>query len=165
MSADADAWVRRLALAPHPEGGCYRETWRSAETLAAGTLPPRFEGARPLGTTIYYLLRAGERSRLHRLRADELWALHAGGPLSLHLLADGGHREVVLGGDAPHHVAPHGAWIAAEPAPGAPFALVTCATWPGFAFADFEPGARAALLADFPGHGDVVRRFTDPGGA
>jgi hypothetical protein len=164
MSPDADFWSRTLGLQPHPEGGSFRETWRSAESAAG--LPDRFGGPRALGTAILYLLRAGERSRLHRLRADELWHFHEGGALVLHLLVPGtGYRRLVLGreianGEQFQCVVPNGCWFGAEPAAGTPFALVGCTCAPGFEYGDFEPGSREDLLARFPEQRALVERLT-----
>ena len=166
MNATAERLVRELALAAHPEGGWYRETYRSPERVPAAGLPARFGGERSLATSILYLLAAGERSAFHRLRADETWCHHAGGPLHLHLLAAGGARPIVLSADAPQALVPHGTWFAAEPAPaaagarGAEFALVGCVVSPGFEFEDFELARRDALLAEFPAERDLVVRFT-----
>ena len=159
MHPDAEHWIRALGLTPHPEGGWFRETWRSAETVAAEALPARFGGERCLATSIAYLLVAGERSHFHRLRADETWLHHAGGAMHLHLL---GHpsRRVVVGGDTPQATVPHGTWFAAEPEPGADWALVGCTVAPGFEYADFELGRRDALLAEFPPDREVIERFT-----
>lgn len=165
MSRDADFWVRTLGLAPHPEGGFFRETWRSAET--AEGLPARFGGPRALGTSILYLLRAGERSRLHRLRADEVWHFHEGGPLHLHLFGPAeGYRRLALGrdperGERLQAVVPAGAWFGAEPAEGAAFALVGCTCAPGFEYGDFELGTREDLLARFPADRALVEHLTD----
>jgi predicted cupin superfamily sugar epimerase len=164
MCPDADFWSRTLGLAPHPEGGAYRETWRAAES--ASGLPDRFGGPRALGTAILYLLRAGERSCLHRLRADELWHFHEGGPLHLHLLAPGeGYRRLTLGrdpgrGEKLQCVVPGGTWFGAEPAEGAEFALVGCTCAPGFEYGDFEMGSREDLLARFPEQRALVERLT-----
>ncbi len=164
MTPGAEDWIRTLGLQPHPEGGAFRETWRAADSATG--LPARFTGPRALGTSIYFLLRAGERSHLHRLRADEVWHFHDGGALQLHLLAPGeGYRRLLLGRDAargerPQCVVPHGAWFGAEPAEGADFALVGCTCAPGFEFGDFEMGTRAALLAEFPEHRGIVERLT-----
>jgi len=169
MSPDPSRWIDELGLVPHPEGGFYRETWRSPEMLAKGSLPGRFPGPRPLGTSILYLLRAGERSRLHRLRADETWHLYDGGPLHLHLLEPGtGHRRLALGldvtrGESPQCLVPHGAWFGAEVGEGATHALAGCTVVPGFAFEDFELGERDALLAAFPAHRALVERLTAAG--
>ncbi len=164
MSPDAAHWIRALELAPHPEGGWFRETWRAGETVGAEALPPRFGAARSLGTAILYLLPAGGRSRLHRLRADEVWHFHDGGPLHLHLLHErGAYERVVLGrdvarGERLQAVVPHGTWFGAE-APEAD-ALVGCTLAPGFEYADFELGTRADLLARFPAHRACVERLT-----
>src|SRR6476661_8003928 len=100
MSAGAEHWIRTLSLVPHREGGWFRETYRSPERPAAA-LPARFAGERALATSILYLLAAGERSQLHRLRGDELWWYHAGGAMHLHLLDGGGVRRLVLDASAP----------------------------------------------------------------
>lgn len=164
---DAETWVRALGLGPHPEGGSFRETWRAADRTAAAALPRRFSGERSLGTAIYYLLRATERSLLHRLRADEVWHLYDGGPLILHVFGDDStYRPLVLGrdvgaGQAPQQTVRHGCWFGAEVAPSADFALVGCTVAPGFDFEDFEFASRADLLARHPDHADIVTRLTE----
>ena len=164
MRPDADFWIRTLALQPHPEGGAFRETWRAAESATG--LPARFGGPRALGTAILYLLRAGERSRLHRLQADEVWHFHEGGPLLIHLLVPGtGYRRLTLGrdpgrGEELQCVVLNGCWFGAEPAEGTEFALVGCTCVPGFEYGDFELGTRAELLARFPEQRALVERLT-----
>jgi uncharacterized protein len=132
-----------LDLRPHPEGGWYRETWRAGpESVPAG-----YPGPRAAATVIYFLLRPGEESRWHRVRSDEVWLWHSGGPL---ILRDGGDgpapsfadaavstlgREIVAG-QVPQHVIPGGHWQSAEPA-GDDEVLVSCVVAPGFDFADF----------------------------
>ena len=165
MSPEAGHWVRALGLAAHPEGGWFREVFRSPERVGREGLPGRFPGPRALATSILYLLGAGECSRFHRLRADELWCHHAGGAVHLHLLEAAGARRPVVGGDTPQVTVPHGTWFAAEPEPGASFALVGCFVSPGFEFEDFELGIRERLLGEFPGARELVMRFTrGPGG-
>ena len=145
MDADglsADQLIARWALAPHPEGGWYRRLYASALPVSAGA----FE--RPAVTSIVYLLRAGERSRWHRVASDELWHFYGGAPLTL-LRADHGFDEVeqlrlgaAVRGEVPMHAIAAGAWQAAE-STGA-YSLVGCTVAPGFDFKDFE------LLADDP---------------
>jgi predicted cupin superfamily sugar epimerase len=131
-----------LDLEPHPEGGWYRETWRSGpESTPAG-----YPGQRAAATVIYFLLRPGEESAWHRVRSDEVWLWHSGGPLTI---VDGGAsqhpaeqpRLVTLGqdlaaGEVPQHVIPGGHWQAARPAADREV-LVSCVVAPGFDFADF----------------------------
>jgi predicted cupin superfamily sugar epimerase len=148
--------VHSLALEPHPEGGWYRETWRSALTVTTA------RGPRAAGSSILYLLDEGAVSVLHRLAWDEVWHLHAGGPLRLHLLAADGARTVTLdaGGTAPDFqaVIPAGTWFGAEADPG--WALVGCTMAPGFAWEDYELGRRAELLEAHRGCAELIRRLT-----
>jgi predicted cupin superfamily sugar epimerase len=155
--------IRTLALTPHPEGGHYREIARSEETFHG---PARYEKERPLYTSIYYLLQAGQVSRIHRLRSDELWCLLAGGPLVLHRLhSDGRHTAVTLGialerGERPVTIVPQGVWFGAMVLEPRAFALVVCTVVPGFEFSDFELGDRAHLMAAFPAQSAIIEMLT-----
>ena len=139
MSAASDI-IARLGLAPHPEGGHYRETWR-----AAASRP----GERPAGTAIFYLLAAGAKSRWHRVDADEIWHFYAGAPLALSL-ADGTTAVTRLlgndlaAGQSPQMVVPAGRWQAAQSR--GDWTLVGCTVSPGFEFSGLElapPGFQA----------------------
>jgi predicted cupin superfamily sugar epimerase len=161
---DARAIIERLGLIPHPEGGYFREVFRSP---AAVVHPAAGPGAtRAAMTSIYYLLEAGDFSAWHRVRSDEAWCLLAGGPLELHLLQpSGASQAVVLGtdlvaGQQPQAIAPAGWWQAASPAGGAPFALSACIVAPGFDDADFEMADRKELAAQYPTLAAVVARFS-----
>jgi len=127
-----------LDLTPHPEGGWYRETWRSEVSFT----PEGYDGERASATAIYFLLAPGEESRWHRVRSAEVWLWHSGGPLTLQY---GEEPEtavaVTLGadvgaGERPQVVVPAEAWQAARPAGDQPV-LVSCIVSPGFDFADF----------------------------
>lgn len=166
MTRDADHWIRALGMQPHREGGHFRETWRSPESVAVGALPERFDGPRALGTAIYYLLRTSEHSCLHRLRADEVWHLYDGGPLQLHVLTpEGEYRRTLLGldlaaGESPQVVVPHGCWFGAETPEGVNYALAGCTVHPGFEYEDHELGVRDELLARHPDHRELILRLT-----
>jgi predicted cupin superfamily sugar epimerase len=128
---DAERIIEKLGLAAHPEGGWYRQTW-----VAAGP-------GRASGTSILFLLKAGERSHWHRVDADEIWHFHAGGSLLLEMspTAAGPVQAIrlgpdVLAGDAPHGIVPAGWWQAARPLSG--WTLVGCTVSPGFQFDGFE---------------------------
>jgi uncharacterized protein len=142
--------VRRLGLIPHPEGGFYRETFRSPLRLS---LP---DGrTRSASTAIYYLLPPGSFSAWHQVDSDEVWHHYAGGPLRLYLLGQGERR---LDGDHPQAVVPAGVWQAAEPAGEA--ALCGCTVAPGFDFADFRMGDRDGLVRAYPSEAELIRRLT-----
>jgi predicted cupin superfamily sugar epimerase len=166
---EARRLIDALRLEAHPEGGWFREVFRSPERVAGAALPERFRGersperlsnSRALATSILYLLAAGERSCFHRLLADELWCHHAGGAMHLHLLEQGGARTLAVGADTPQVTVPHSTWFAAEPELGCEFALAGCFVSPGFEYEDFELADRARLLAEFPDQRALVTRFT-----
>lgn len=130
--------ARVLGLSPHPEGGWYRETWRSEVVFEV----PGRGHERPSGTAIYFLLAPGEESRWHVVRSDELWFWHAGGPLEIVVNESGpaAAAPVVLGpdlraGQRPQLLVPGGFWQSARP--GAQEVLVSCVVCPGFDFEDF----------------------------
>lgn len=140
-----ESLVRSLGLAPHPEGGFYRETYRS-----------------PASTAILYLLPEGEKSNLHRIKHDELWHWHGGGVLELTQIAPDGTAETVrVGPERPQHRVPGGWWFGAEPAKGAGFVLCGCTVAPPFEFKDFELGRRAKLVEAFPLLRELIVRLTD----
>lgn len=131
---DAEAIIDRLSLAPHPEGGWYRQTW----------VGPMVQG-RASGTAILFLLRAGERSHWHHVDADEIWLWHAGAPLSLSMGTDRAVDHLVgpdvLAGQHPQVVVPKGHWQAARSTGS--YSLVSCTVSPGFSFDGFvlaDPG-------------------------
>ncbi|MBO9670372.1 MAG: cupin domain-containing protein [Sphingobium sp.] len=129
---DARALIDKLGLAPHPEGGWYKETWRAADML----------GDRAIATAILFLLEEGQRSHWHRVDATEIWLWHAGSPLTL-LTAAGDHDAVdahllggnPLAGQIPQHVIPPDHWQATEARQG--WGLVSCIVAPGFRFEGF----------------------------
>lgn len=132
---NARDYIDQLALAPHPEGGWYRETWRAEAT----------DGARATGTAIYYLLEAEQYSHWHRVDAAEIWLWHAGAPLALTLSPDGHDAEARLlgtelsAGQRPQQIVPAGWWQTA--ASLGRFTLVSCTVSPGFTFDGFELAA------------------------
>jgi predicted cupin superfamily sugar epimerase len=129
--------AEKFDLQPHPEGGWFRETYRSATTFQ----PDAYAGERATATAIIFLLHPGEESAWHVVKSDELWFWHSGGALSLRLggaaddPADG--DEIVLGPEIPQALVPAGVWQSAAPAGPDPV-LVSCVVSPGFDFADFR---------------------------
>jgi uncharacterized protein len=134
--------IERLQLQPHPEGGFYRETWRSDLCLPQSILPAEYTGDRSAGTAILFMLPTDCFSRWHRVRSAELWFHQAGDPLEL-VIAEtltGRSRIIHLGRDSAFQaVVPPKHWQRATPISGkAGYALVACVVVPGFDFADFE---------------------------
>jgi predicted cupin superfamily sugar epimerase len=151
MHPRAAELIAELRLQPHPEGGFYREIFRSQTAVT----PTDDRGPRASLTTIYFLLTAETVSRWHRVSSDEVWNLYEGGPLEL-LELDVGARQLTRhvlgavdgGAQAPVHVVAAGQWQAARSVGS--YALMGCTVGPGFDFADFElmspHGADAAVV-------------------
>ncbi|HLU38174.1 MAG TPA: cupin domain-containing protein [Planctomycetota bacterium] len=152
MTPRAAELIANLALAPHPEGGFFREVHRSAAPVRPGDGRPE----RAALTVIYFLLAAGQASRWHRVASDEAWHFLEGDPLELYE-ADADFTRVATttlgpfapGSAAPVHVVGAGRWQAARSTGG--YTLVACTVGPGFDFADFE------MLRDRPAEADALR--------
>jgi predicted cupin superfamily sugar epimerase len=167
MSArDAQYWVEKLELSPHPEGGYFRQTYRSQVSIAREALPRGYAGARAVATAIYFLLEGQNFSAFHRLRSDELWHFYAGAPLMVHGIDPlGKYFSILLGSDPEagqvlQAAVPAGCWFASHVSDWKSWALVGCTVAPGFEFEDFEMAKRAELLAEYPQHRELIERLT-----
>jgi len=162
----AAQWVRALRLAPHREGGWYRETHRDTLLIPRRGLPRRFRGPRAASTAILFLLARGQCSRLHRIRSAEVWHFYRRSALDISIIAPDGRRRVIALGSRParrervHAVVPAGAWFGARLRGRGAWALVGCTVAPGFDFADLELADRATLLREFPRHRRTIEALT-----
>jgi predicted cupin superfamily sugar epimerase len=163
---DVETIIHHLGLQPHPEGGFYRETYRSRETIAAAALPSRYGNDRNFSTAIYYLLTPDSHSTLHKVRSDEVFHFYAGDPVTmLQLHGDGRGETIVLGSDIAagqqlQVVVPEGVWQGLFLNDGGAFALLGATVSPGFDFADFEVGTREALIRQYPACRALIERLT-----
>jgi uncharacterized protein len=165
----ADDVIRLLALQPHPvEGGFFRETYRSTDTLPQTVLPVH-GGPRSISTAIYYLLKPGHVSELHVLPGDEVFHFYLGSPVRmLQLWPDGSGKEVILGSDivarqVPQLVVPAGVWQGTRLLGDSGFALLGCTVAPGFDYADYRSGKRAELTAKWPAFSEEIEKLTPRG--
>ena len=160
----AQDYIEHLELMEHPEGGYYKESYRSAATIT-GLCLPGFGGDRSFSTAIYFLLEQGDFSAFHRIKSDECWHFYDGGILLIHVLPPNGDYVCKrlgknLGeGELLQFIVPAGAWFASEPAPGSSFSLVGCTVAPGFDFEDFEMAKEENLLQSYPGHEALIKRL------
>lgn len=165
MKKTARYWIEKLKLAPHPEGGYFRQTYKSDLVIAREALAG-FEGARSASTAIYFLLEGENFSAFHRLRSDEVWHFYAGSALVVEVLTPAGTRSsILLGSDADsgqsfQAVVSAGCWFASHVADWKSWALVGCTVAPGFEFADFEMAKRAQLVQEHSQHREIVERLT-----
>ncbi|SMD34204.1 hypothetical protein SAMN04488029_1897 [Reichenbachiella faecimaris] len=155
-------WVERLKLEPHPEGGFFKETYRSLLTTTLGQFPSE----RNISTGIYFLLTAENFSAFHRIKSDEMWHFYAGDPLSIYVIHENGNEEcITLGldldkGEVPQAVVSANSWFATEVKDGGDYGLVGCTVAPGFDFEDFEMANRDLLVEQFPLHKDLIIALT-----
>lgn len=160
----AEQWIEELFLEPHPEGGYFRESYRSPMMLEREAIGDCFQGERSVSTAIYYLLKAGQRSKLHRIASDEMWHHYAGGNLRIFVLSPEGETAVLrLGtegeGARPQQVVPAGYWFGAAPEDGVEYTLAGCTVAPGFDFKDFEMAEPESIARDYPGLSGQLREW------
>lgn len=161
----AQQLIKQYAMLPHPEGGWYKETYRSGESIAAPALPERFGGRRYFSTAIYFLLEQGNFSAFHKIKSDECWHFYAGQTLHVYVLRHNGELETIklgsdiLNGETFQYVVPANCWFASLPAPGSEFCFVGCTVAPGFDFADFEMAKPGELIELYPQHKKTIREL------
>ncbi|MDC7998948.1 cupin domain-containing protein [Gilvibacter sediminis] len=166
MKNTLEELITKLDLKPHPEGGYYKETYRSTGTISASNLPAEYAGERNFSTSIYFLLTSENFSSFHRINQDEIWHFYDGSPLLLHIITpEGAYSKHRIGidlskGEVPQYVVPGGCWFAAEVMAPDSFSFIGCTVSPGFSFADFQLANRSDLTHQFPQHAAAVERLT-----
>jgi len=152
-------WIQHLNLQPHPEGGYYKEVFRS------GVEVNRLSASDPKSacTSIYYLLEGTDFSGFHRIASDELWYFHKGSPLHIHAIDEKGNYQVhelsdTYTGALSVAITP-GLWFASAIPSGQGFALVSCAVAPGFEFSEFEMAKKEEMLVLYPQHKALLERL------
>jgi predicted cupin superfamily sugar epimerase len=159
-------WIRHLDLLPHPEGGYYKETYRSSINVDGNILSPHMVGVRQLATAIYFLLEENNFSAFHRIRSDETWHFYSGDPLEVIELLDSGEvRKTVVGSNPDRaqfvqYTVKAGTWFGSRVLQGGNFSLVGCTVYPGFDFIDFEMGTRSGLMQRFPHQKEIIEQLT-----
>jgi predicted cupin superfamily sugar epimerase len=156
---NAAYWIDHLNLQPHPEGGFYKEVFRSAQDILRTTSP----NIKQACTSIYYLLEGTDYSGFHRIASDEIWYFHKGAPLHIHAIDRQGTYIVHELSDIPTGnlsvVISAGQWFAAELPAKTGYVLVSCAVAPAFDFNEFEMAEKEDLLLQYPQHTAVIERL------
>ncbi len=147
-------------MQPHPEGGYYKETYRSMDLCLNGT--------RSLKTVIYFLLRSEDVSHFHRIKSDEMWYYHAGSPLIVHSIDEqGNYKEQKVrinfsDGEIPQYLVPKNTIFGSSVLEKNSYSLVSCSVSPGFEFEDFELFKQSELLNQYPSHSEIITKLTLP---
>ena len=166
MEIDGPYWIDKLDLQRHPEGGYFRETFRSDRCIRRDALSSEYDGDRSAQTAIYYLLSGDDRSKFHRLHSDEIWHFYAGSAITLYIiLRDGKLQKIKLGSDPgnsefPQAAINRGVWFGAKVDRRDSYALLGCTVAPGFEFNDFELASRDLLIKEYPEHRKIIEDLT-----
>jgi len=161
---NASYWINNLNLLPHPEGGYYKESYRSTGEIKNSTLPKNFNGNRAFSTAIYFLLEKGNFSAFHRIKSDELWHFYDGDPIAIHVINYDGILTTHILGKQPHKgvfpqiAIPANTWFASEST--GDYSLAGCTVSPGFDFNDFEMADKNKLIDLYREYSIIIEKFT-----
>ncbi|MFI2743656.1 cupin domain-containing protein [Zhouia sp. PK063] len=165
MNKEATQIIEKLHLEPHPEGGYFKEVYRSKEHIKQHYLPKEFGGDRNYCTSIYFLLPSSSFSAFHSIHQDEIWHFYKGDAIELHMISPDGHyQKVVIGNDllkdeVLQFTVPAQYWFAAKVIKPNSFALVGCTVAPGFDFQDFTLASKRVMLQKYPQHQKIIEKF------
>lgn len=158
--------IQQLGLRAHPEGGFYKETYRSVGAISQSDLGEDFSGSRNYSTAIYFMLTTETFSAFHRIKQDEFWFFHQGAPITFHTITKQGKYTVqtigndISKGHLPQLIVQGGDWFAAEIKSENNFALVSCTVSPGFDFDDFELATKKELTELYPQYTEIISQLT-----
>lgn len=161
MKHTANYWIEHLQLEKHPEGGYFKETYRSSEIVVN-----RNGIKRPASTAIFFLITPDAFSAFHKIESDEMWHYHDGAALEVLMIHENGELEINLigpeieAGQQLQAVVPAGCWFASRVIAGGEYALVGCTVAPGFDFEDFVLAEKTELIAKYPIHTELISELT-----
>lgn len=162
---NAEYWIKKLALEKHPEGGYFKETYRSEDILDLGGIE-RYKGVRNSSTAIYYLLAGEQFSAFHQLKSDEIFHFYAGSTLLVHIINNQGEYSLSKLGQNPEQneqlqlVIKQGCWFASQVEDVNSYSLIGCTVSPGFDFQDFLLGTKLTLIQLYPQHTTIIEKLT-----
>jgi len=163
---EAEKISNKLQMQPHPEGGYFKETYRSKGIINKSNLGNEFSGKRNYSTAIYFLLPSGTFSAFHKIKQDEIWHFYKGSPIKLHIISEkGDYTNIIIGNNleysqSPQFIVKANDWFAAEVIEDDTYSLLGCTVSPGFDFNDFELAERATLTSKFPQHISIITKLT-----
>jgi predicted cupin superfamily sugar epimerase len=165
MHSKANQYIKQLQLIKHPEGGYFREIYRSGEIILPQHLPKRYKTSRNFSTSIYFLLEGKQFSAFHLLQSDELWHFYDGSDVLLSIIDTKGNlsnQKFGRGEGCNFQICiKKKSWFAAEIENKKSFSLFGCTVSPGFEFNDFELGRRDNLIKKFPQHNALITRLSN----
>jgi predicted cupin superfamily sugar epimerase len=163
---DANEVMRLLKLVKHPEGGWFRETYRSEETISSSALPQRYGSPRSFSTNIFYLITEVGFAAIHRVTSDEMFHFYLGDPAVLTIISPRGElTEICLGsgiqdGQVLQAMVPRDHWQGIYVKPGGSWSLLGATVAPGFDFQDFYQPGREEMFKLYPQHEATIMQLT-----
>ena len=161
-----DPLDKELNLLPHPEGGYYKETYRSKGVISNSCLPSDFSGERNIATGIYFLIEKGNFSALHKIKSDETWHFYYGDALEVIEINEQGNLKItkigsnIIKGETFQYTVKANTWFGSRVSGNGNFSLVGCTVYPGFDFNDFELANKQDLINLFPQHQNIITQLT-----
>lgn len=165
MARTASDIIALLGLKRHPTCGFVAETFRSGHVIPKASLPAEYEGSRPMGSVLYFMVTSDVSIALHRIRCDQMYHHYLGSPLEVLLLyQDGTGEKLIVGSDLeagmrPQLFIPGGTFHISRLLPGEDFALLGTTEWPGVEPPDVELGDPQSLKHQYPEHKDDINAF------
>lgn len=165
MTQTADSIIKELDLTPHPEGGYYKEAYRSSGVIEPNSDETVYPAGRNFSTAIYYLLEGTDTSSFHRIRSDETWHFYCGSSATIHIIHPDALYEArylgpdLSGGQSYQHTIPGRSWFGVSVDDPKSFMLAGCTVAPGFDFNDFEMGDPYKLKQAFPEHSSIIEKL------
>lgn len=162
MNKHAKSWIKKLKLELHPEGGYFTNTYVSDKKIDL----PDYDGSRPVCTSIYYMLTGKQFASFHTIKSDEIWHFYSGSSLTLHMIdSNGGIEQILIGpdfdkGERYQVIIKSDRWFAASINDVNSYSLVGCTVSPGFDYRDWKLGDRRKLLAKYPQHRRIIKKYT-----
>ncbi len=162
---NAQYYIQKLNLIAHPEGGYFKEVYRSDESIEVNALPKRFSGSRNFATSIYFLLEGKQFSAFHKIESDETWHFYAGASMTLMMINEtGNYSEAIIGNNLDNYehlqfTIKRNTWFAAKVNNENSFSLLGCTVAPGFDFSDFVLAEKTALLNTFSQHEAIITQY------
>lgn len=166
MNSEANRLIKTFELENHPEGGYYKEVYRSNGVIDPESSQTVYPAGRNFFTSIYYLLEGSDTSSFHRIKSDETWHFYSGSPATIHIIHPDSLYEAlylgpeVLNGQAYQHTVPGGSWFGVSLKKSESYLLAGCTVAPGFDFDDFEMGDPYKLKQAFPEHADIIEQLS-----
>jgi hypothetical protein len=158
LNKEAARLVKKLGLEKHPEGGYFKQTYKSDTVVDL----EGYDGPRSIATAIYYMLVGNQFSAFHMLKSDEIWHHYAGGSITLYVIDNDGKLSKIKigGGGTPQAVVKAHTWFAASLDSKKSYCLLGCTMSPGFDYRDWALGKRVELLGMYPQHKKIIFRYT-----